>query len=305
MTTISRPLITQRLKPGLNAILGQNYARYEGDWKFLVDTKKSERAFEESLHGVGMGLAARKAEGSQYTMDSFRDGLLVRTDMIEYGLGYNITRAAMEDNLYEGQAETGAKMMARSFTQRKETEVAALYNNGFSATGYDGVALFSNSHPHSDSPVGDNLVTAAALSQTTLEEMFILAGGFTDDRGLRVNGKLETLIVPRALIFDAFELTKSDLSTNVVSNTNLNNVNSIKGLGLFPKGVRQANFLTSNTAFFARTDVPDSMVLYQRNAFEFSMDYKDPWTGNIVCTGWERYGINNQDYRGVVGCAGA
>ena len=46
---ISRAQLAKELEPGLNALFGMEYTRYEGQHAEIFDTEASDRAFEEEV----------------------------------------------------------------------------------------------------------------------------------------------------------------------------------------------------------------------------------------------------------------
>ena len=54
---ISRAQLAKELEPGLNALFGMEYNRYEGQHAEIFDTESSDRAFEEEVMLSGFGAA--------------------------------------------------------------------------------------------------------------------------------------------------------------------------------------------------------------------------------------------------------
>ena len=61
---INRAQLAKELEPGLNALFGMEYSRYEAQHTEIYDTETSDRAFEEETLIVGFGNAEVKSEGS-------------------------------------------------------------------------------------------------------------------------------------------------------------------------------------------------------------------------------------------------
>ena len=60
---ISRAQLAKELEPGLNALFGMEYARYENQHSEIFTTESSDRAFEEEVMLSGFGAAPTKSEG--------------------------------------------------------------------------------------------------------------------------------------------------------------------------------------------------------------------------------------------------
>jgi hypothetical protein len=61
---ISRMQLVKELEPGLNALFGLEYDRYENQHTEIFDVESSDRAFEEEVMLGGFGNAEVKPEGS-------------------------------------------------------------------------------------------------------------------------------------------------------------------------------------------------------------------------------------------------
>ena len=74
---ISRSQLVKELEPGLNALFGLEYKRYENQHAEIYTNENSDRAFEEEVMLSGFANADVKA-CLLYTSPSPRDGLLSR-----------------------------------------------------------------------------------------------------------------------------------------------------------------------------------------------------------------------------------
>jgi hypothetical protein len=70
---ISRSQLVKELEPGLNALFGLEYKRYENQHAEIFDTETSDRAFEEEVMLSGFGNAAVKAEGTGVSYDQAQE----------------------------------------------------------------------------------------------------------------------------------------------------------------------------------------------------------------------------------------
>ena len=62
---ISRAQLLKELLPGLNALFGLEYKKYENEHEAIYETETSERSFEEELKLSGFGTAPVKSEGAR------------------------------------------------------------------------------------------------------------------------------------------------------------------------------------------------------------------------------------------------
>jgi len=98
---ISRAQMLKELLPGLNALFGLEYEKYEDEHTMIYDTESSERSFEEEVKLSGFGAAPVKAEGSAIAYDTAQESFTARYSHETIALGFSITEEAMEDNLYD------------------------------------------------------------------------------------------------------------------------------------------------------------------------------------------------------------
>ena len=70
---ISRGQLVKELEPGLNALFGLEYKRYENQHAEIFDIETSDRAFEEEVMLSGFANAEVKPEGSGVVFDSAQE----------------------------------------------------------------------------------------------------------------------------------------------------------------------------------------------------------------------------------------
>ena len=187
---ISRAQLAKELEPGLNALFGLEYNRYENEAAEIFDTESSERAFEEEVMLSGFGAAPVKSEGGAVSFDDAQEAYTARYNNETIALAFSITEEAIEDNLYDRLASRYTKALARSMAHTKQVKGATILNDAFTATitGGDGVSLVNTSHPLvTGSTFANRPTTAADLNETSLENALIDIGGYVDERGLKVS----------------------------------------------------------------------------------------------------------------------
>ena len=299
---ISRAQLAKELEPGLNALFGLEYDRYENEHSEIFDEETSDRAFEEEVMLAGFTTAPVKEEGSAITFDSAQETYTARYTMETIALAFSITEEAIEDNLYDRLASRYTKALARSMAQTKQIKAASILNNAFSTSSPigDGAALCSSSHPSLSGNQRNQLSTAADLNETSLEQMLIDISGITDERGLKVAIRGTKLIIPKELQFIAERLMATNLSTATADN----DVNALRSMGMLPQGASVNHFLTDTDAFFIKTDAPNGFKLFNRSPIKTAME-GDFDTGNMRFKARERYSFGVSDWRCVFGTAGA
>jgi len=299
---ISRPQLAQELEPGLNALFGLEYDRYEKEHSEIFDEESSDRAFEEEVMLSGFGTAPVKSEGGSISFDDAQETFTARYTHETIALAFSITEEAIEDNLYDRLASRYTRALARSMSQTKQIKAASILNNAFS-TGSpvgDGAALCSSAHPSLSGNQRNQLSVAADLNETSLEQMLIDIAGFTDERGLKIAVRGMKLIIPKELQFIAERVINSNLRPGTADN----DTNAMKSMGMIPDGAVVNHFLTDTDAFFLKTDAPNGFKLFNRSPIKTAME-GDFDTGNMRFKARERYSFGVSDWRCVFGSPGA
>jgi hypothetical protein len=300
---ISRSQQLKELLPGLNALFGLEYKKYEEEHKAIFETENSERSFEEETKLSGFGAAPVKSEGAAIAYDNAQEAWTARYNHETIALGFAITEEAIEDNLYDSLSARYTKALARSMANTKQVKAANVLNNGFDSAyaGGDGVELFSTAHPLVSGGTNSNEPnTPADLNEASLEAAIIQIAAWTDERGLLIAAKPRKLIVPPALQFVATRLLDTELRTATADN----DTNAIRSMGAIPELYTVNHYLTDTDAWFIRTDVPNGLKHFVRTALNTSMD-GDFDTGNVRYKARERYSFGWSDPLGMFGSPGA
>ena len=299
---ISRAQLAKELEPGLNALFGLEYVRYENEHAEIFDEESSDRAFEEEVMLGGFTTAPVKSEGGAIQFDDAQETYTARYTHETIARAFSSTEEAIEDNVYDRLASRYTKALARSMAQTKQIKAAAILNNAFS-TGSpigDGAALCSNAHPSLSGNQTNILATAADLNETSLEQMLIDIAGLTDERGLKIAVRGTKLIIPKELQFIAERV----INSNLRSGTADNDTNAIRSMGMLPEGYAVNDFFTDPDHFFVMTDAPRGMIHFERSALSTNME-ADFDTGNMRFKARERYSFGFSDPRCVYGSPGA
>jgi hypothetical protein len=293
---INRAQLVQELEPGLNALFGLEYSRYENEHTEIFDTENSDRAFEEEVMLSGFGEAPVKGEGAAVSYDYAQETFTARYSHETVALAFALTEEAIEDNLYDSISARYTKALARSMSQTKQVKAANVLNNGFSTSfpGGDGKPLMTTDHP--TLTAGDQAnepSTAADLNETSLENAMIDISAFKDERGLKTNVQARKLIVPPALQFVADRL----INTPNRVGTSDNDINALRNMSMLPDGYVVNHFLTDTDAFFIKTDAPNGLKHFVRSPMSTGME-GDFETGNMRYKARERYSFGFSDWRG-------
>ena len=294
--------LVKELEPGLNALFGLEYDRYENQHTEIFDSENSDRAFEEEVMLGGFGNAEVKPEGSGVVYEAAQETFTARYTHETIALAFSLTEEAVEDNLYDKISTRYTKALARSMANTKQIKAANVLNRAFNSSflGGDDKELCATDHPTLSGDQKNELSTSADLNETSLEQMLIDIAGMKDERGMKIALQGVKMIIPVNLQFTAERLMKSAGRVGTADN----DLNAIRNMGMVPQGYVVNNFLTDTDAFFLKTDAPNGLKMFTRSPIRTAME-GDFDTGNVRYKARERYSFGFSDWRGIFGSPGA
>jgi hypothetical protein len=290
--------VKNELFPGLKDVKGR-YEMIPTQWTQAFDKGTSKMALERTSMVRYLAAAALKNDGGATTFDnSAGDRFIYSQVHQQIGLGYAITSNAIADNLYKQQFNPMNLGLVDSFNQTKEILGANILNTATTVNaqvGGDGVALCSTVHPFDGGNNANTFATQLDLNEGSLESATISITNFRNQAGLKIFARGRKLIVPRALEYTASRILYTELRPGTANN----DINAMRQQGALPDGMAVMDFLTSNFAWFVRTDKTGLNYL-EREPFEIDMQV-DPITRNLLVIGFERYSFGYDDPLSIFG----
>ena len=189
------------------------------------------------LHGVA-GIQ-RVADGQDLPRLNSVEGDSITWTQDYYGAIFSVTKKMRKFDLREQISQLPKTLVADAF-DKIEQSLADVLLNGWSASNYtdvygvsvpavgpDGLALFSTVHNNNiNSSTFSNIITAnPVLSRAAIITARAKGRTYKDPNGIKRSINLDTLIVPVALE----DLAERTLNSDLMSGTNNNDVNSLKG----------------------------------------------------------------------------
>ena len=290
------------VEPILNEVFDGVYDQRADEWKMVFREQKGiPRNYHEEPVLYGFGAAPELPDGMAVSYQSGGVLFLQRYLYKVYGLAFSLTKVLVEDGDHIRIGQTYAKHLAQSLIETKETLGANILNRAFNAAypGGDGVALVSTSHPIVNGTFSNQLTTAAALSQTSLEQLLIQIRNAVDNNGKRIRLTPKKIVTGPSNVFQAEVLLKSVLRTGTADN----DINPVKSMGLLAEGQANLSRITSTTAWWIQTDAPEGLKLMMRRGLEKSME-GDFETDSTRFKSTERYAFGWTDPRTVFGTPG-
>ena len=292
--------IKDLLLPGLRGIEGK-YEMIPSQYDKIFTKHDSKLALERTAELRFLGLAQLKTEGGQTAFDSGAgERFVYNQEHTEIGLGYAITRKAIDDNIYKTQFHPSNLGLVEAFQQTKEIYGASVLNNATTynnAVGGDGVSLCSTAHPIDGGSVANTPTVQVDLNEATLlNAMIAVRTNFRDQAGLKVFARARKLIVPPQLEPVAIRLTKTELRPGTADN----DVNAIlTTAGGLSEGYMVNDFFTSAYAWFLLTNIA-GLSYMERVRFETDMQV-DFVTDNLLVKAYERYSFGYYNWRSIYG----
>jgi len=290
--------IKDLLLPGLRGIEGK-YEQIPSQYDKIFTKHDSKMALERTAEMRFLGYAQLKTEGGQTSFDNGAgERFIYNQEHVEIGLGYAITRKAVDDNLYKSQFAPSNLGLMESFQQTKEIYGANVLNTATTynaSIGGDGKALVASDHPIDGGSVS-NYTTNDLNEATLLNGMIAIRTNFRDQAGLKVFARGRRLVVPPPLEPVAIRLTKTELRPGTADN----DVNAIMSTaGGLPEGYMVNDYLTNARAWFLLTNI-DGLSYMERIKFETDMQV-DFTTDNLLVKGYERYSFGYYNWRATYG----
>ena len=296
-STDFRSIVEPILNEEFDGVYEQRADEWEGPFR---EQTGIPRNYHEEPVLYGFGAAPEMPDGSPVTYQSGGVLFIKRYQYRVWGLAFALTQVLVEDGDHIRIGQIYARHLAQSLVETKETLCANVLNRAFNASypGGDGVALNSASHPIV-SGTFSNLLTAAALSQTSLEQGLIAVRNAVDNNGKRIRLQPRAITCSPSNVFQAEVIIRSALRTGTANN----DINPIKSMGLLSEGQYNMSRLTSTTAWWINTDAPEGLKLMMRRGLKKSME-GDFETDSMRYKSTERYIPGWTDPRTVWGNAG-
>lgn len=290
------------VEPILNEVFDGVYSQRADEWKQVFEERKGiPRNYHEEPVLYGFGAAPELPDGMAVTYQSGGVLFLQRYLYKVYGLAFALTKVLVEDGDHVRVGQTYAKHLAQSLVETKETLAANILNRAFNSSyaGGDGKSLIATDHPIVNGTFSNQLATAAALSQTSLEQVLIQIRNAVDNNGKRIRLTPKKIVTGPSNVFQAEVLLKSVLRSGSADN----DINPVKSMGLLEGGQGNLSRITSTTSWFIQTDAPEGLKLLMRRGLEKSME-GDFETDSMRYKATERYALGWTDPRGLFGTAG-
>jgi hypothetical protein len=301
MALINRSNIPTLLRPGLAAVFG-DYNVYPGLWKEIYSQHRSDKAVEYEMEMQGLPLAQIKADGSPVASATMQQAYETSYVNQYYGISFQITRAAIMDNLYQSEFPQQAMQLRNSLDTLKNVNGAFIFNNAFTSasTVSDGQPLCSTQHPISTGTLANTFANGVQFNEAAVEDAITLIKSWANVAGLKINMNSIKALVPQSRAFDAARIFKSEFRTGTANN----DINAIFHDKYMPGGYVVNQFITNPNYWFILTDEANGFKYYLRENLDIDF-ITDVVTDNVTVRAIERYAFGCSNWRAVFGSTGA
>jgi hypothetical protein len=306
--TVVRGQFDKLLQPGARKVFVDEYNELPAIYPGLFDVQSSSRAFEDELIMTGLPIAVKRPEGHPIAMDRPRFRARVRYVHSGFGLGYEITREAVEDDVYSALNSQGAGNLARSMRETEEITAHAVFNGAFTTVlSYDGQALISDTHDGYGGLVFSNRPNPDVdMSTTALKGSLERFMDLRTDRDLKINMMPSKVLVSIFGWYQLLEILQTQMVTTTFATDGIESdktVNIVSKQGLTPM---KSQYLTDEDAWFVLIAVNSNGYPFRyfwrsrpQDVSGFEPKDQTSWFGIIA-----RLSAGVNDWRGVDGSTG-
>jgi len=253
--TVNRTQFTALLEPILNNIRNdQDYPRVEKIYTQLYDmVESSKKAKETDFQRAGLGDFQVKNEGGPISFDDPIAGNTLEYAHVRSALGYKVTQEMFDHDQF-AEIRKLEKDLQIAGDDHLEVRGNLLLNSGFGttnsqgfrATGFDGLSLFSTAHTRLDGGAsqGNRPATDINLGWTALADAILQFQLWVDNRGRIIRPSPSKLIVHPNDSLTAMELLQSSLKPGTANNE----INAIRG----DLSVLVNPYLTDSNSWFVK-----------------------------------------------------
>ncbi len=286
---------------------GKDYEA-QARYKAFMDIEKMDERYAVFSERRQVGLPQPKPETTDIAIATPQQGNKVVFEASALGLGIQLSRESIKDNLYDREGKNLIKGLRKSFYTKREIDCHDLINNGYTSsytmTGGDGQPLFSNAHTDASGTFSNTITVPADLAEYSVEQLIVQIWNAKDSTGIHLaNLSDDKLLVSINQTFNAIRILKS-LKQNDSAN---NAINALKENGSLPGGYVASPYFTDLDAFSITTSTNKEgrgLKLMEREALELSDD-SDSRKKIYAYYGYERRDTGWEDPRGIFGSPGA
>lgn len=248
MSAILRQNFPQSLLPFVGDWIGQDYKSKDTLYNKIFKVFNMDHAYHTDFMNYGAGVLRQVGENQPFDFDTMAQTWKYTYEALQYMTGFLISYRAMKDDKYLDLAKLRSKETRIAMDATREVLASYVINNAFnsSVTYGDGKTLISADHPIGIGPNQSNRPTNYVdFSEAAIEQANVDIAAIRNERGIRMQLKIKSLLIPQELEFEAHRVLKSDLRVDTPNN----DTNAVKDLKIVPT-IHVWNYLTDSDAWF-------------------------------------------------------
>jgi hypothetical protein len=234
MVTTQFENTTQNVPKNLRYLMQAKAFLYDKEYPNIVDQMDANYQTEKMMNYEGPGALSETPEGGSPEVKSLIEGYTESVHLYQYMMSMNISYMLQEfGNVTVPFLNMVTDYISRAVLLRQEYTGAAPINNGFTtglpnSTGGDGQPLYSATHTYRVGTSYSNLLSAADLDKTSLEDAIIATHTQVRENNIQAALKIDRVTVAPQNTLKISELLKSTMDPESGNNT----YNAIRDFGI-------------------------------------------------------------------------
>jgi phage major head subunit gpT-like protein len=287
-------------KIGLNEVFLNELSAPGQLYDKIFKVEDSNKSIEEYLQMGGFGLVPEwDANGDKIYYDKPLIGSRILFTHKDYALGWKVSHKMLREDLYKKTSAELTQSAALSVRHSIEMDAANLFNTGFTTSQYPQFgarAFFSATHPLLNGSTQSNLLTAAALTEESLQVAINAIRRAKNHRGQPMVYDIDLLLIPPELEIVATKIlgsANSALLANDNGGDGAGVVASIAGSSGVYKNVLSGmipqtmvwNYLTNTTGWFIGAKPAQRKTIFlwrERPWYDADKDFDTKGVANSV-----------------------
>lgn len=287
LTKFEKPMLIQSSKPAW-------------DWQKLFTMGKMNAATMQFYQYTGFGSAEQLGELELVPFEDAYELDSVTLTAVKYVKGFVLSEELEEDNTQISDFLSQlSSAIGRAHAYARDLCAASILNNAQSAsyTGWDSLALLSNSHSTNSGTTIDNLYTAASFSWSVardLEKYFSYS--IFDEAGLPISTKPKYLAFHPSIRDTVYPMYRSPMRYDVTDNE----VNTLDKVELV-----ECRLLSTTTNYFMLSEEMKNYLQFRQRR-PIRTKWQDAFQNmGRFCRVDQRFAYGFTDYRFIIGSTGA
>lgn len=296
MKQISTAMLMMLTQPGFESFQ-DIYPTTGKEFDSVVDTIRTERAYEVTAELRMMGAAQETSEGSPSYADTINQKGQKYFNVKKYTLMISPTEEILADNLYKEMMcpQYGAAFM-QSHILRQNLEAAKIMNEGWTTAnvGWDNQPYFSEMHHYDGGVQSNTLPYAAPLHEQSINRLMNRLWYLKGANGMPIPESQSRLLVVAPPLLPQATIVMNSPTRPGTASFELNPMNELQ---YSKEGIQVNRYIIPNGYFF-RTRIK-GFKRYERESLK-TLQAPDPQNWTLIISSFMRYVFNFDNWRSML-----